>query len=498
MKKHIPLLAALIISLGLTWLNASPVRLFSTSAEALAKTEIESALLSQEIVGTTTTSRDVFKIYERGQLIGVLNDPNSISNMLDQVYNDIYSLDFPGSKVGLSGDIFIVGEPSTFLYSNIDQDITNYLKTNDLFAVEVNRIEFSNGAVIFVRNLDDFEEARKQYLLNFVSEEAYNRIRNQQDPPPLSSYGYRELSFNVVENITVSKGLASRSDILKNKNEIVYFLSYGYGTDIKTYTVQPYDTVEGVASKNGLTAQQVVSINSNVLRSETQLLEVGSQLNVTYFNSPINVFVTRERLVSEPVYPQSTLYIPDSSLREGLSVIQTREELGAKDVVYKETYINGVLVEGVAQSSVITKQPVREVIRYGTRIIPGVGSGTFRWPVNNPRITCGWYCYAGHTAIDIVDRYNRYGTIYAADRGVIAERGYNRVAGYYVRINHNNGYQTQYGHLAGPAWFPVGVAVEKGEAIARIGMSGVTTGPHVHFVVIRNGVRINPCRVLNC
>ncbi len=498
MKKYVPLLLALVISIGLTMMNSSTVRLFSSGSDTLAQAEIESALLSQEIIGTTTMTRDVYKIYERGQLIGVLNNPDSINQMLDRVYDTVYSADFPDSTIGLNEDIFIVNEPSVYLYNDIDEEIAAYIETNDLFAVEVNRIEFSNGAVIFVRSLEDFEAARRQYLLNFISEEAYERIRNQLEVPALSNYGYRELSINVVESISVSKGLASLSDILKNRNEIVYFLSYGYETEIKTYKVEPYDTVAGVASKNGLTAQQVLSINSAVLRSETQVLEEGMELNVTYFNSPINVVVTRERLVSEPVYPQSTLYVADNSLREGLTVVQTREELGAKDVIYTETYINGELVDGAVKSSTVTRQPVREVVRYGTRVVPGIGSGSFRWPVNNPRITCGWYCYAGHTAIDIVDRYNRYGTVYAADRGVVAERGYNRISGFYIRINHNNGYQTQYGHFAGPGYFPVGVAVEKGEAIGRIGMSGVTTGPHVHFVVIRNGVRINPCRVLNC
>lgn len=498
MKKIFPVLIALVISIGLTMLNSSTVRLFSTSSEAIAKTELENALLSQEILNTTTTPKDVYKVYQSGQFIGVISDPKVIDDLLVRVYDQVYAQDFPQSTIGLNEDIFIVNEPNVFLYENIDDQILNYIESNDLFSIEVDRIEFSNGAVIYVRNLEDFEAARKQYLLNFISEEAYERIRQQEEAPPLSNYGYREVSFNVMESIAVSKGLASRSDILKNKNEIVYFLSYGYSTDIEMYEVEPYDTVEGVASKNGLTTQQVLSINADVLKSEKQVLEVGSKLNVTYFNSPINVIVKRERLTSEPVYPQSTLYVPDSSLREGLTRVQTSEVLGSKDVVYEETYINGVLSEGVAKSSVVTKQPVREVVAYGTRIVPGVGSGNFRYPVNNPRITCGWYCYRGHTAIDIVDRYNRYGTIYAADRGVIETRSYNSLAGHFVVINHNNGLKTQYNHLSSPAFYPPGVAVEKGEAIGRVGSTGLTTGPHVHFVIMRNGVRVNPCQYLGC
>jgi murein DD-endopeptidase MepM/ murein hydrolase activator NlpD len=498
MKKLLPVVIALIVSIGLTMLNSSTVRLFSTSTEAIAQTELENALLSQEILNTTTTPKDVYKVYQSGQFIGVLSDPAIIDGLLKRVYKDVYEENFPSSTIGLNEDIFIVNEPNVFLYENIDDEILNYIETNDLFSVEVDRIEFSNGAVIYVRNLEDFEAARKQYLLNFISEEAYERIRQQEETPALSAYGYREMSFNVMESIAVSKGLASYSDILKNKNEIVYFLSYGYSTEIEMYEVVPYDTVEGVASKNGLTTQQVLSINGDILRSENQVLEVGSKVNVTYFNSPINVVVKRERLTSEPVYPEKTQYVADSSLREGLTRVETTEVLGSKDVVYEETYINGVLSEGNAKSSVITKQPIREVIRYGTKILQGVGSGNFRYPVNNPRITCGWYCYRGHTAIDIVDRYNRYATIVAADRGVIERRSYNSLAGHFVVVNHNNGLKTQYNHMSSPAFYPPGVSVEKGEAIGRVGSTGLSTGPHVHFVIMRNGTRVNPCSYLGC
>lgn len=498
MKKILPIIAALTISLGLTLLNLPGVRLVISGTDVLTKQEIANALIKQEITGTTTAGRNITKVYDGGLLVGILTNPEVIDQLLNDVYQNTYSIDFPNSILGLGEDIFLVTEPSYYVYSDVDKEIVDYLRMNDRFSIEVHRIEFSNGAIIYVNSMDDFQKARDQYLLNFISREAYTNLRNNVEQPELRDYGYREISIDVLESITFSRGLASRNDILKNVNEIVYFLSYGYGTEIKKYTVVPYDTVAGVASKNGLSAQQVLSINSDILRSENQILEVGMELNVTYFNSPINVVVTRERLVAEPVYPQSTLYIPDSTIREGLSRVQTREELGSKDVKYLETYVNGVLVRGDVMSSTVTKQPVREVIRYGTLIIPGIGSGTFRWPVNNPRITCRWYCYAGHTAIDIADRYNRFGNVYAADRGVVVERGYNRVSGYYIRINHNNGYMTQYGHFASQAYFPVGVAVNKGELIGRIGMTGVTTGPHVHFVVWLNGVRINPCRVLNC
>jgi murein DD-endopeptidase MepM/ murein hydrolase activator NlpD len=282
-------------------------------------------------------------------------------------------------------------------------------------------------------------------------------------------------------------------------HEIIFFFSYGFNTEIKTYEVREYDTVEAVAYFNGLTAQQVLSINADKVKSLNQILEPGMLLNVTYFNSPIKVVVIKERLAEEIVYPQQTLYLPDPTIREGMSRVSTSEKTGTKDVLYLETYVNGVLMGGQEIKSSVTKEPVREIILYGTRVIPGIGSGTFRMPVDNPRITCGWMCYRGHEAIDLVDRYMRYGYIYAADRGVVQSRGYDPLrSGYWIRINHNNGYTTFYSHLDSMAYFPPGVAVEKGERIGKIGMTGRTTGPHLHFMITYGGRNINPCSKLRC
>ena len=498
MKKIIPLLLAVIISVLVTYTGVASVEISRISEGKIAQNELDIAIIPQSIIGSSSMLQNVTKVYENGRLIGVLNNPEVIDQLLVDIYEYSYSTDFPNSKVGLDEDIFLVEEPSYYLYSDVDSEIVNYIAENDLFSVESYKIEFSNGAVIFVSNLEDFEKAKEQYILNFISPEAYELIRNKKDIPELVGYGYRETNINVLETTVVSRGLASKSSILKNQNEIVYFLSYGYGTDIDTYKVVEYDTVEGVGSKTGLTAQQIVTINADKIKSLNQVLQVGMELNVTYFNSPINVVVTREQRTKEVVYPPSTQYVNDPTLREGLRRVVVAEKNGSKDVVYRETYINGVLVKGEQISSVVTVQPVREVVHVGTKVIPGIGSGNFRWPVDSPRITCGWYCYSGHQAIDIASRYNRFGNIYAADRGVVVQNGYHYISGYYVIIDHQNGFRTYYGHMASRGYYPVGVAVEKGEIIGRIGLTGYTTGPHVHFEIHVNRVKVNPCRYMGC
>ncbi len=129
-------------------------------------------------------------------------------------------------------------------------------------------------------------------------------------------------------------------------------------------------------------------------------------------------------------------------------------------------------------------------------VIPSVGSGRFRYPVDNPVVTCGWYCYAGHTATDFQNSVNRYGVVRAADRGTVEVASYQSINGYYVWINHNNGYKTYYGHMNTRPYVSPGQIVTRGEVIGQIGMTGLATGPHVHFMVTINGTYINPMTVV--
>lgn len=495
--KLVPVLACVVFALSMAYFLPS-ISFGYKNINVQAQINKETSLLRQNIIDVSPLAQEVTKIYDGANLIGIISDKNKIDVLLNNVYQSRYRQDFPNSGVSLATDVYMTQEASYFVYEDIDDNILAYLEQNELFALEVDRIEFSNGAIIYVKNQQDFDEAKRQYLLNFIDEKALELISVNQLPAELTTYGERDIGIQVIETISISKGYASIKDILFTVKDIIYFLSYGYGTELQSYKTVEYDTVEGVASKVGLTAQQLITLNSDILKTDTQLLQVGTELNVTFFNSPINVVVTKERVAKEIVYPPKTRYVANSSIREGMSKILVREEEGSKNVFYKEVYINGLLSTYEILAEEVTLEPIQEVVEYGTKIIPGVGSGTFRYPVDNVRITCHWYCYAGHTAIDVINKYDRYGAVRAADRGTVVKTGYTNINGYYMWIDHNNGYRTYYGHMNRPAYYGVGVNVEKGEIIGQIGATGKATGPHVHFVIEYNGTRYNPCRWLGC
>jgi murein DD-endopeptidase MepM/ murein hydrolase activator NlpD len=119
---------------------------------------------------------------------------------------------------------------------------------------------------------------------------------------------------------------------------------------------------------------------------------------------------------------------------------------------------------------------------------PAVGS--LVWPV--PAGSISQYFHAGHLAIDIAADYGSQ--VLAAQDGVVLSAGWRgNGGGYVIEIDHGNGMQTLYNHL-GSIWVTTGQAVFAGQGIAGVGCTGLCTGPHVHFVVIVNGVIDNPQR----
>jgi murein DD-endopeptidase MepM/ murein hydrolase activator NlpD len=83
--------------------------------------------------------------------------------------------------------------------------------------------------------------------------------------------------------------------------------------------------------------------------------------------------------------------------------------------------------------------------------------------------------------------------IYAAHGGTVNYAGWNGVYGYFVRISHGSGVQTEYGHIqSGGVLVKVGQSVDVGQQIAKVGATGGATGCHLHYGVRINGVVTDP------
>ena len=199
------------------------------------------------------------------------------------------------------------------------------------------------------------------------------------------------------------------------------------------------------------------------------------------------------------------------------SRIEFRRELHPGDtftVIYSEDRLpNGKLVKaGAIKAASITKAGKQEVaIRYEAggqsayynQNGEQLGNYFLRYPVKFSRISSTFSSARFHPVLKIRRPHN--GVDFAAPvgtpvrtiaDGVVTYSGYDRGGGYTVKIKHGSRYSTAYLHLSKiESGIRVGTRVSRGDQIGRVGMTGLATGPHLHFAFYDNNRFVDPLKV---
>lgn len=173
------------------------------------------------------------------------------------------------------------------------------------------------------------------------------------------------------------------------------------------------------------------------------------------------------------------------------------------DVTEGDTVAAIAAAYGVDQTTIIQANELSDpsALARGERIIvPGGITArsspriSFSWPLRG-RLTSGYGWRNGkfHYGIDIAAAY---GTAFrAAAGGRVVCTGYRGSYGMMIEVDHGGGYLTRYGH-ASRAAVAVGQQVVPGQVLGHVGMTGNTTGPHLHFEIHDSGERVNPLKYL--
>ena len=143
----------------------------------------------------------------------------------------------------------------------------------------------------------------------------------------------------------------------------------------------------------------------------------------------------------------------------------------------------------VLETMMMNRNLQAEVMPAGRPITRGWLSSYFGMrtdPFNGRRVHHSGVDFAGKMGSDVV----------AVGAGVVTYAGKRSGYGNLVEINHGNGYSTRYGH-GSKLLVKVGDTVKKGHTVAKIGTSGRSTGPHVHFEVLLNGRAVNPRKYIH-
>ncbi|MDO8559494.1 MAG: peptidoglycan DD-metalloendopeptidase family protein [bacterium] len=240
-------------------------------------------------------------------------------------------------------------------------------------------------------------------------------------------------------------------------------------SDIMVYTVQDGDTISGVAVRFGISINTILWENGLTAYS---IIRPGQKLTILPI-SGLRHKVAR----GETVGKIATRYSVDAD-----AIISANKLASANDLQVGEL----LLVPGGAKPR---PTPTYALQRPGASTPTITGSGKMGWPASCRRITqyFGWR----HTGVDIACSNGT--AVYAADDGRVikAQGGWNGGYGIMVVLQHPDGSQTLYGHNS-KLYVQVGDEVARGQAIAAIGSTGRSTGPHLHFEVRAGGYRRNP------
>ena len=261
----------------------------------------------------------------------------------------------------------------------------------------------------------------------------------------------------------------------------------------KKYTIKSGDTLYQVAINADMTMEELLKANPGL--TEDSMLKIGQELNIVV-PEPLLSVVTYEQAVYTEAIPKKVETINnDQEYKTYRKVISAGKD-GSKEITATVKKVNGIEESREVVSEKVLTEPVVEKVEVGTlNTPPKKAIGNFIYPIVGARLTSGFGPRWGtmHYGIDLACASGT--PIKASDGGTVVFSGWGNGYGNMIKIDHGNGFYTLYGHNSKNI-VSVGQKVAQGEVIGYVGSTGNSTGNHLHFEVIKNGVKQNPLNYL--
>lgn len=253
---------------------------------------------------------------------------------------------------------------------------------------------------------------------------------------------------------------------------------------IQIYTVQAGDTIAGIAARFDVSTNTVLWANGissdDVIREgdHLQILPTTGVLHAVKSGDTLSEIADKYDVKAQDIVEYNSLK-DDSQLAIG------------RKLIVPDGYLESV------KSPVIVSRDTKIAARDPEEPTPPPASAAeskglgLLWPTATKHMS--QYFGFGHTGIDIDNRSKP--PVYAAKAGTVEFAGWLGGYGNLIIVNHGNGIQTYYAHLQ-KFYVARGQQVERGAALAQMGSTGRSTGPHLHFEVRRGGRPINPLGML--
>lgn len=239
------------------------------------------------------------------------------------------------------------------------------------------------------------------------------------------------------------------------------------------YRVKSGDMVGILAENFGITQDTIISVNN--IR-QTRTIQPGDYFRIP--NIPGIVYTVRED--GETIEKISQNYNVDSKKCSAVNEISSDQALRAGTTLF----IPDAELDWVTRQEIngdLFKRPLKSGVYYI--------SSLFGWR-NSPFTGLRSY----HNGIDMAAPTGT--SIFAALAGTVTTAGWSDVYGWHVIVRHHSGYKTLYAHM-NQINVKVGQYVTTSTTLGRVGNTGLSTGPHLHFTIYKNGVAVNPQTLWN-
>lgn len=446
------------------------VRNFSYWAPALSAVGVVAVIFSANFYALA------LKVTVNGETVGYVANETEFSNVVSEVENSL------GESIG---ENYVMTSNPEYSFTIVNKE---KLKTQE------SKSEIHDSVYSIV-----CEEIGEHYGLYIdgelvaasENEDTLNTVLNELKAPYVTGAENETVEF--VANVEIKKGIYAPS-YFYTEDEIR--AKFSASTNPMYYTIQEDDYLSDISKATGLTRAQLYALNPGL---DDRRLVPGKKLNISQPEIYLGIKIVKTINYTEEI-GFDTVKIEDNSLYKTQTKIKTSGRTGEKDIVAEVTYIDGAQVSKKIISETVTREPITKEIYVGTKSLPTstsplAGTGTFIRPINGGYVSCAFGGYRGHTGTDLT-MSGAYGKpAYASASGTVIYAGWSGGYGKVVKIRHSNGYETWYAHLSAIN-VSVGDNVYQGQQIGRIGSTGNSSGPHLHFEMRINGRAVNAMKYI--
>jgi murein DD-endopeptidase MepM/ murein hydrolase activator NlpD len=453
-------------------------RLITASAIVIAMIITSVVILPATARAQYSTGYEVFLC---GKSVGIVDDPKAVDSFLEKTRQELTTA--YGMKTTDQLEIEYKPVETSSKHICPADSFNNLIKDNIDVKIMAPIIYVNDWPAAVVKT---FEEA--EWVLAKAKEPYEN---------PTKGALYTDIEF--VEEVRIEEGPADYKQIV-DRETALHNLTIGPGVEDKWHIVVTGESLSRIAKKERVKVSDIRIANPSV--SSTDSIYPGDKLRVVVPRNSISIKFKEviDRVQEKPFEIQ--IIKDDTKFSTEKTIIQ-QGKVGESRVKAEITYVNGIEVDFHIQEEHVLSQPVTQIIKKGTKKVPReltlAVEGRMPFPIEKgkyrisspfgPRKAPTKGASTFHKGIDLAAPKGT--PIYASQAGKVTYSGTNGGYGLFVKIRHDGGVETRYGHCS-QLLVKKGKYVKKGQLIALVGSTGVSSGNHVHFEIRINGHAVDP------